>query len=583
MRYWLVPFLLLLTACLPRDGYFGRVKKPASKRLVYMNRREPRTLDPQTMLSMAEWNYADCLFASLVRMHPVTLEPFADLATHYERNADATRFVFYLRGNPHPKGIRLPNLDTMVRQYRSGEIKEDLAKGRHAPPDSAPARWSDGRPVTAHDFVYSWRRLYDPKTASVSANYSAFIRHSPEILAGKRKPSELGARAIDDWTLEVDLVQSTEFFLMLLNYAPFFTVPRQAIEAAEARGRPLSWTDARTIVTNGPFLLEEWRPYDRVVVRRNPGYWEPGMPGLDEIVFLPLSDGVTALNLYRTGEADNLEIPPAYIPKLRKMRDHLAMPVLDVYFLAINTSKPPYDNVLLRYALNMAIDRKQVAKVFNGDQIPARTLGVPALGYEPPAQVPVTIQGKTFDITAYDPVGARQMLAMAGYPGGKKQNGEPLRLDYLYSQHYTMGDDLSEVLRRQWRENLGLELQTAKMAATQFNTAVYKGDFTGMAQSDLNQWPDPALLLDFFYGDNASGTSWNAGPFSRLLDTAKATTDRAERIRKAAECDRVAMEGMALIPLVFESRHNLMKPYVSGLPLNAASVLQFKYAWVDTN
>jgi oligopeptide transport system substrate-binding protein len=205
------------------------------------------------------------------------------------------------------------------------------------------------------------------------------------------------------------------------------------------------------------------------------------------------------------------------------------------------------------------------------------------LGYEPPAQVPVTIQGKTFDITAYDPVGARQVLAMAGFPGGKKQNGEPLRLDYLYSPSYPTAEDLSELLRRQWRENLGLELLTAKMPGVHFFSAIYKGDYKGMAQSDNNQWPDPALFLDLFYGDNAAGTFWNAGPFSRLLDTAKATTDRAERIRKAAECDRVAMEGMALIPLVFESRHNLMKPYVSGLPLNAASVLQFKYAWVDTN
>jgi oligopeptide transport system substrate-binding protein len=144
-----------------------------------------------------------------------------------------------------------------------------------------------------------------------------------------------------------------------------------------------------------------------------------------------------------------------------------------------------------------------------------------------------------------------------------------------------MAEDLSELLRRQWRENLGLELLTAKTPAIQ--SAIYKGDYKGMAQSDSNQAPDPALFLDLFFGDNAAGTFWNAGPFLQLFEDAKATVDRAERIRKAAECDRVAMEGMALIPLVFDTRHNLMKPYVSGLPLNAAVVLQFKYAWVETN
>ncbi len=574
---------LLLTACQSRDGYFGRVKKPAARRMVFENSIEPSTLDPQTMLSMNEIYIADCLFASLVRLHPVTLEPTADLATHYERNADATRFVFYLRGNPHPKGTRLPNLNDMAEQFRSGKINEDLARGHRAPPDSVPALWSDGRPVTAHDFVYSWRRLYDPKTASVPATYSAYVRNSPEILAGKRKPSELGVRALDDWTLEVDLVRSTEFFPVLLDNAPFFTVPRQAIEAAQARGRPESWMDARHIVTNGAFLLSEWNPYERIVVRRNPNYWEPGMPGLDELVFLPVSDNLTNVNLYRAGEADRLEIPPAYIPSLRRMRDHRSTPMLDPHYITINTSKPPLDNVLLRYALNMSIDKKQVAKVYNGDQIPARTLGVPALGYEPPAHVPVTVQGRTFDVTSYDPAEARQLLAMAGFPGGKKQNGEPLRLDYLYTTGYPMGEDLSEVLRQQWHENLGIELLTAKMEASLFWAETAKGNYKGMAHTDANQWPDPVLLLDLFYGDNAAGTFWNAAPFTKLFNEAKGTVDRAARIRKTAECDRLAMEGMALMPLVFNSRHNLYKPYVKGLPLNVASVLRMKYAWVETD
>ena len=177
-------FALLLTACQSRDGYFGRVKKPTARRLILENFLEPSTLDPQLMLTSREAFIADTLFDSLIRLHPITLEPTADIATHYKRNPEATRYVFYLRGHPQPRGIRLPNTDDLRDQFRAGKIAEDLARGHSAPPDSIPACWSDGRPVTAHDFVYSWQRLFDPKTAAPAATQFPYILNSAEILAG---------------------------------------------------------------------------------------------------------------------------------------------------------------------------------------------------------------------------------------------------------------------------------------------------------------------------------------------------------------------------------------------------------------
>jgi hypothetical protein len=177
---------LLLTACQSRDGYFGRVKKPTARRLVSENLWEPSSLDPHFMLNWQDFAIADALFDSLVRLDPETLEPTADIATHYERNEGATRFVFYLRGNPQPRGIRLRNTDDLREEFRAGKLREDLARDHSAPPDSVPARWSDGKPVTAHDFVYSWRRLFDPKTASPVAQYSTYRRYRalPWLAAG---------------------------------------------------------------------------------------------------------------------------------------------------------------------------------------------------------------------------------------------------------------------------------------------------------------------------------------------------------------------------------------------------------------
>ena len=575
-------FALLLTACQARDGYFGRVKKPTVRRLVFENLWEPSSLDPHFMVNWQDFAIADTLFDSLVRLDPETLEPTADIATHYERNEEATRYVFYLRGNPQPRGIRLRNTDDLREEFRQGKLKEDLARGHSAPPDSVPARWSDGRPVTAHDFVYSWQRLFDPKTASPVAQFSTVILNSSEILAGKRPPQELGVRALDDWTLEVLLVRPTDYFLTTLDTWQMFAVPRQSIEAAEARGAPASWTLPGHIVTSGPFVLAEWRPFESLTVRRNPNYWEAALTGLDEIVFLPISDNLININLYRSGEADRLLIPPAYKPALRSMRDHGSMPQLDVHFIQFNTRQPPFDNVLLRYALNMATDKPQVAKIYNGNQTPARTLGAPALGYQPPASVPVTIQGRTYDVISYDPPAARELLALAGFPGGMRKDGQRLRLDLVYTNSYPVAEDLVEVLRRQWFDNLGIDLKVTRLDSAQFNSSLMSGQYQGMAYSDFFSLPEPASYLDAFLLEGASGMFWRPAALIKLMEEAKGTVDRAARLRKLADADRMIMEGMPMIPLIFDSADYMVKPYVKGLPMNAISDFRFKYAWVET-
>jgi oligopeptide transport system substrate-binding protein len=581
---WIVLALLcalLPAACESRDGYFGRVKMPTARRLVVENQVEPASLDPHFMFNWQDFAIADALFDGLVRLDPETLEPTAALATHYERNEDATRYVFYVRGHPRPPGIRLRNTDDLGEEFRAGTLKEDLTRGHSAPPDSTAARWSDGTPVTAHDFVYSWRRLFEPGTASPVAGFSTYILNANEVLAGTRPPQELGVRALDDWTLEVLLVRPTAYFLTTLDIWQMFAVPRQAIEAAEARGAPASWTMPGHIVTNGPFTLAEWRPSESLTVRRNPDYWEAGLTGLDEIVFLPIADNLVNVNLYRSGEADTLLIPPAYKPALRDMRDHGEMPQLDVHFIQFNTRQPPLDNVLLRYALNMATDKSEVAKLYNGKQTPARTLGVPALEYQPPTTVPVTIQGRTYDVISYDPATARDLLAKAGFPGGRRQDGLRLRLDVAFHSAYPVAENLVEVLRRQWFDNLGIDLNVSKLDSAQYNSALLSGQYQA-AYGNFVSLPDPSSYLLAFQLEEALGMFWRPTALGALLEEALGTVDHAARLRKLAETDRLIMEGMPLVPLIFESADYMRKPYVRGLPMNVSSMYRFKYAWVET-
>lgn len=576
--------LLALTACQSRDGYFGLVRKPTSKRLVFENRAEPRSLDPHLQMTVREYFIEDCLYSALARLHPYTLEPTADIATHYERNAEATRFTFYLRGHPAPGGIKLPNTDTMQEQFRAGKIPEDLSRGHKAPPDHLPARWSDGKPVTAHDFVYSWQRLFDPKTASPYAQSFAFVANSAEILAGKMPPSDLGVKALDPWTLEVSLARPTEFFLMVTDAPQFFVLPRQSIEAAEARGAPASWTAPGKMVTAGPFALAEWRPFEKLTVRKNSTYWEAGLTGLDEIEFLPIADNLLNVNLYRTGEADTLDVPPSYLPLIRNMRDYTPSPILEVYFLVTNTLQPPLDNVLVRYALNMATDKKQIVKLMNGRQRPARTYGYPLEGYQPPASVPVSLEGRVYDVSSYDPAAARDLLRMAGYPGGLKKNGERLQIEFMYSMLFPVGEDLAGLLSRQWRENLGIDITLTKVDPAQYPNLISFGDLKGIALYAWVAFPEPSLFFEFlFSSEQAGGTFWKPPGFIKAVAEARATVDTAERSRRASVVDRLLMEGMPVIPLIHNSWDVMLKPYVKGLPLNLIQELRFKYAWVETN
>jgi ABC-type oligopeptide transport system substrate-binding subunit len=217
---------LELTGCTRDSQYFGKPRPPSEQRLSYSIYADVETLAPGKTSGSQDGYIILAMFEGLTSYHPQTLEPMAALATHYEMNADQTQFTFYLRGHPNPRGTKLPNTDTLREQYRAGKLDEDLAHGYSAPADNTPARWSDGSLITAHDFVYAWRRVANPETA---APYG--VKNGKEINARKLNPEELGVRALDDATFQVDLQRSTPFFLKLLpNYA-FLAVPRHAIEA----------------------------------------------------------------------------------------------------------------------------------------------------------------------------------------------------------------------------------------------------------------------------------------------------------------------------------------------------------------
>ena len=562
---------LMLAACAPSPArYFGSTSPQRSCTLAHSLPGEPESLDPALSTGSSEFWVVPALLEGLTQYHPRLPQPMAALATHYEVSAGASSFTFYLRGHWAPRGTALPNGDS---------LPEEFTRGRRGAPDRVPARWSDGRIVTAHDFVYSWRRFLDPRTAAPLAYQLYYVLHAEDINTGKRSPDELGVRALDDFTFQVDLRSPTPFFLYLITQYIFSPVPRHAVEAARQLGNDYSWTQPGRMVSSGPFLLKEWRRYERISAVRNPLYYDSGMVEIEELCFMPVIDGTTTVNLYKSGEVaamPGVSFPYLFIPAMGGKRDFHTEPAFGVFCPVMSVQKPPLDNVLLRYALNMATEKQPVCDLLSGGRLPARNLVAPVPGYRGPDSLMVEIDGRSYDVLKFDPEAARALLAKTGI--------RSLEITFHFPQ-LPESAPRAEMLRQQWQGNLGIRL---KLAPREFNahwSMVLAGEYTGVADyAFLPLYYDPNPFLDPFVTAGAGNPcGWMDEAFRLMLAEANRTLDRGERMSKLAACEERLLRAMPLIPIYFDVWAYLRKPFVRGLTSNLFDTRAFKYAWIDRN
>lgn len=529
--------------------YFGRTAPPRRQRLVMAIGAAPGTLDPGQSWDIWEPYAVRALFQGLTDYHPRTLEPIAALATHYEASPDLTQFTFYLRGHRNPRGRPLAG----------------------NPGTSKPAIWSDGTTITAHDFVYSWRRAVDPANGFLTAHLFYPIRNAQAVNLGTAKPDALGVRAAGDFALQVDLREPSAHFPRMAASNQFFPVPRQAIESAGSY-----WTQPANMVCSGAFRLTQWRDGE-VVLGSNPSYYDAAGVLLRELRLVAISSPATTMNLYKAGGIDLVTpfLPSFYQSILRRVPDFHEHPAIGNHYLVMNTRNPPLDNVLVRYALNMAIDKKEIER-FKGAGPSALTL-IPRLdGYEPPQALPLTVRGETCDVLSFNPSGARSLLSAAGY------GGRALRIDFLYP---TQGDNKErfEILQKQLRTHLGVDLVPVPRESSVWSQDVNNLQHRGIASwADVGLYPDPVYFLDqFLAGSPANVTGWTDPRYDAAMAEAKSRTDPARRLRMLAGCEEMLLRAMPVIPLFYDAWKQLRKPYVRGIEGNAIDAIAFHRAWID--
>lgn len=356
-----------------------------------------------------------------------------------------------------------------------------------------------------------------------------------------------GVRVLGPKQLQITLKNRTAYFNSLLAFYPLYPVNRQCVEQY---GSPY-WTKPDHIVSNGPYRIQFRRIRDRVRLIKNETYWDADNVHLETLDAMAVKSQTTALNMYLKGQLDwATDVPQTMIPELKKRDDFLVAPALITYFYRLNVDRPPLDNVLVRRALNMAMDKQALCDyVAKAGQQPARGLVPPGMaGYEG------ALAGE-FNVTR-----ARELLAEAGYPGGR---GLP-RIEILYNT--SEGHQaIAEAIQQQWKNNLGIDVELRNMEWGVYLDTVSKTNFTVARAGWIGDYPDPNTFLDMFVtGGPQNNTNWSNAQYDRLIEQAASEPDAEQRMQLLREAETILMDELPIIPIYFYVSINMVHPEVQG-------------------
>ena len=483
----------------------------AKQEMVRNNGSEPESLDPAYIESVPAGEIDRDLFEGLTSTdHHSNVVP--GVAESWKQ-VDATTWVFKLRKN---------------------------------------ATWSNGTPVTAEDFVWSWRRFLDPKTAAkIATTYAVYLANGMEVVNGKKPVTALGVRAIDAQTLEVKTAGPVPFLPAVVSVAQYGPQPRAVVEKF---GK--DWTKPGNIVSNGAYVLKDWQVNSKVVVEKNPGYWDAANVQLTRVTFLCVEDGNADLKLYQSGEEDYLyQLPPGSYNAIKAQYPkevHIG-PLLGLRFYALNNEDPLLKDVRVRKALSMVIDRNILSEKVTADgQAPLYGLAVKGLG---------SIQQTRYDWADWPMdkrvAEARKLLAEAGVKPGTK-----LKFTYNNSDYHKK---MAIFAASEWKTKLGLDTE---MDSLEFKVLIRKrhdGDYQIARHGWVVTFNDATLFLALVQcGSEVNDQRSCNRKADELIVQGNAATDPAKREALLTQAARLAMDDYPIIPLLQYSVPRLIKPWVGG-------------------
>lgn len=469
----------------------------------------------------------------------------------------------------------------LVANDANGDVTEGVAESWSISEDGKvytfklrPTTWSDGTPVTAHDFVFGWQRAVNPEIASQNSNLLYPIKNAKAITLGQEKDvSALGVKAIDDLTLEVTLENPTPYFLAVTMHNAYLPAPRHAIEK---HGK--EWTRKENIVSNGPFKMTDWVPNSQITTVKADYYWDKDNVKLDKVIFFNSEDMNSELKRYRAGELDLTR----YIPIdqmdwiLKNIGDeYKATASGDLYYYGYNSAHPPFkDNPKLRQALSLAIDR---------DIIVEKIIGTGQKGTF--SILPANLPGYTPYVPEYAGISqaerierAKALYAEAGYSKDK-----PLKITMLYNTSENH-KKIAIAMAAMWKQHLGVEasldnkewkvyLQERRQKSPSMH--LFRAGWT-------LKYLDPNSILERFQSDTeVNDVSFNSPEFDKLMQASSVEADAQKRFELLRQAEKVLIDEQGVIPIYHYINSALVKPYVKGFNINVSGRNRSKYLSIE--
>ncbi|WOJ92105.1 peptide ABC transporter substrate-binding protein [Congregibacter variabilis] len=537
IRSWAVLLSLLaalLTACSGGESNVERGNREGV--LHFGNGSEPQGLDPHVVTGVPENIIIRALFEGLAVKNPYTLEPEPGVAQSWDFSDDGRVITFHI--NPE-------------------------------------ARWSNGDPVTADDYVWSWMRALHPEMGNLYAYMLFPVKNAEAFFTRKIDDfADVGVKAPDPQTLVVTLTDATPYFLQLMDHYSTFAVHRPTIEKHGAfTDRFTKWTRVENMVSNGPFVLDEWLLNRRISVRKSETYWDKDRVRLNKVVFYPTENAVSEERGFRSGQLHTTgTIPMDKIPAYQAMENspYYQEPYLGTYYYLVNTLRPPMNDSRVRRALAMAVDRDALMRsVMQNSAVSAYSITPPGtLGYQPP---------KTFE---YDLDKARALLAEAGYPNGKGWPG----VEIVYNTQEAHRK-IAVALQQMWKDALNIDVTISNQEWKVYLDSVTNMDFGLARRGWIGDYVDPNNFLDLFLTGGGNNNTGYADPaYDELIQKiAPQAKTREERYAAFYKAETMLMEQMPIIPLYTYTSKHLMHHSVCGLPSNLMDSLNLRYVWLDAD
>lgn len=543
-----ISLVLLITVCVAGCATFGR-DADSGQVIRVNNQSEPSCLHPQLAEGSHDSWILDHLFEGLVKITADgKISP--GMAKEWEVSEDGLTYTFYLRDN---------------------------------------IKWSNGDPVTAEDFEYAWKYCLDPRTASYYSYQLYYIKGAEEFNTYAITPEEdatdetmkkdeeelqklsdaLGIKVIDSKTLQVTLERPTPYFLELCSFHTYYPINKKVQEANK------DWNkEADTYVSNGPFKLAEWEHKEYILLKNNENYYEKNKVKIKEMQFLMLEDINTAWQMYQNGELDLAYPLPQQV--LNKLKDDKSSELvigndLATYFYRFNTTRKPFNNVKVRKALSMSIDRNAICEqVAMGGQ-------KPAFGYTPPGIPDANgdYQANLGPLFREDIEEAKKLLA----DGLKEEGIDKFEFTLLYN---TLEGHrrIAEAIQEMWRKNLGIDVKLENVEFQYLLDRWHNLDYDVSFAGWTGDYIDPMTFLDLFASwSTQNDTGWENAEYDSLLRQAQEEMDRQNRMDLLKQAERILMEEMPIMPIYFYTMPYTVKPYVKDVfkPVNKYPIFTYAY------